>query len=234
MLTESLAPMASGHAHPAAPIKIDYDRTYERWETSLPPAKLGAVYDRIGWNSFRRNQRAALLMEVRSRIFPTVLDVGCFRGDYLQALMTASLPVQYHGLDVTPSYIKHAQQRFAAARHSSLCQFKFSEGSIYHLPKAAAEIVFCTGVLIHLPDFEKPLDRLFDAATSRVIVSTAIHDKPDHELVQIRNGFLYKTWSWSFMRDALESRGTIKRLFFKRSADYPYWHCTAIVTPKDR
>jgi cyclopropane fatty-acyl-phospholipid synthase-like methyltransferase len=45
---------------------------------------------------------------------PTVLDIGCGAGEFLQFCRTNQLPVHYRGLDVVPEMVKITNQRFGS------------------------------------------------------------------------------------------------------------------------
>jgi SAM-dependent methyltransferase len=76
-----------------------------------------------------------------------VLDIGCGPADILEALPAS---VRYHGIDVSPDYIRAAQ-----AHYGHRATFKVARaGDARGIAEAEYDIALATGVLHHLDDEE--------------------------------------------------------------------------------
>lgn len=213
---------------------IDYDRTYELWEDKLSSDQLGQVYDNIGWNTWRGMIRKDLLYCLQTFNLKTVLDVGCFRGDYLQCLLDQKNPFVYEGIDCTPSYIQAARRKFSRVPSTPTRQFGFSLGNIFQLdyPDHSWDLAFCTGVLLHLPELDRPLKELFRVTDKYLLLGVDVHPQnyPD-ETTTVKNGFLYKTWSEPYIFGQIKLYGNIVHVSRFPSPDYPYHHYSIIASP---
>ncbi len=206
---------------------IDYDHTYELWGNKLSSDKLGQVYDTIGWDSWRGMIRQELLTCLKHYPIKTILDVGCFRGDYLQVLLDQNQPFIYEGVDIAPSYIQTARDRYATIESTPDRQFRFDTGNIFNLkyPDNHWDLVFCTGVLLHLPELDRPLSELFRVTGKYLLLGIDIHPETDIAYKKtVKNGFLYQTWSEKFIFDQIKPFGDIIKVSRYPSPDYPYSH----------
>lgn len=79
----------------------------------------------------------------------TILEVGCGAGHNLTRLREIS-NLEVYGIDINKKALEHANKLYSFA--------KFQEGSIFDIPfpDNFIDLVFCRGVLIHIP----PEDRL--------------------------------------------------------------------------
>ena len=85
-----------------------------------------------------------------------VLDVGCGRGFYLQALTSFSFISQIHGIDINKDYLRVAKE------HGTDKRIKIQQGSIYELPYPDSyfDMIICSEVMEHLDDEKKGLQEL--------------------------------------------------------------------------
>ena len=69
----------------------------------------------LGWNKDRQRLRFSILMnEFKTLESPRILDVGCGFGD-LNLLLKELFPVySYTGIDITPEFIRAAENRYAS------------------------------------------------------------------------------------------------------------------------
>jgi SAM-dependent methyltransferase len=213
-----------------------YDRRFEKWEETLPPEKLGNVYDSIGWDSWRGIIKQDLLYCFKHLGVSNILDVGCFRGDYLQVLIDQNISFTYEGVDVAPRYVAFAQKRFSAFMPTETQSLRFIEGNIFELPYGDGiwDLVLCTGVLIHLPELARPLDELFRVSSRYLLLGVDVHPEAQDEITTVRNGFLYKTWSRPFIFSEIEKQGVIVKVSTFKSPDYTYSHYSIIVEKSSR
>ena len=93
-----------------------------------------------------------------------VLDVGCNVGHYLIGLRKKFSDLDYTGVDAYEYYINIAKKAFGNDPHAH-----FSVRDIFEplYPDNPFDIVFCCNVILHLPDFRKPVTNLL-ASTKQV------------------------------------------------------------------
>ena len=107
------------------------------------------------------------LVELVSSVYEPkmkILDVGCNAGHYLRGLRRFSSELDYTGVDAYEHYIKKAKEIFSNDPHA-----KFEVRDIFDplFPDNPFDIVYCCNVLLHLPDFRKPVQNLL-SSTKRV------------------------------------------------------------------
>ncbi len=215
-------------------ISTGYDKTFELWSERLPPQNLGEVYDKIGWSGWRALLKRDFL-ELSSRSpQQSILDMGCFRGDYLSILLKGGGAFKYTGVDVTPEYIQYAEDIFSPLRKAAEEReqtFSFQKGTIFCIPfpDSHFDFVICSGVLIHLPELTKPMEELVRVAKGPVLIGAELHRTSEPEVSTVKNGFLYKTWSKEFFISNLEKLGEIESVKTCPSPDYDYDHASIIL-----
>ena len=109
-----------------------------------------------------------------------ILDVGCYGGyllDFLQKRM--DLPpdaFRYKGIDIQANAIEAAK-----AAHSGIEGAEFSVGDIFKLKEnekeGAYDVVWCSRVLIHLPNPEKCIENLIHVAKKKLLIVLKISDR---------------------------------------------------------
>jgi SAM-dependent methyltransferase len=98
-----------------------------------------------------------------------VLDVGCNAGHYLRGLRRISDSLDYTGVDNYAYYVDQAREIYADDPNA---RFELKD---IHQPLFAVDpidIVFCCNVLLHLPDFRRPLDNLLAGTRSVLLLRT--------------------------------------------------------------
>ena len=78
----------------------------------------------------------------------SVLDVGCAAGGFSEILAALKPGLRYAGVDAAPAMVEAARRRYPALR------FDVSEGGTLAFEDGAADLVLCTSVLHHNPDYE--------------------------------------------------------------------------------
>ncbi|MBI4009218.1 class I SAM-dependent methyltransferase [Candidatus Roizmanbacteria bacterium] len=127
-----------------------------------------------------------------------VLDAGCGRGFYLQALSLFPFIKEIHGIDINEKYLQIA--RSSTSRHSgplqdySLSRIVFQNASIYSLPYTNKyfDFIICSEVLEHLKNDAEALREL-----KRVLKpsGTLIITVPNHNFP-----FLWDPLNWILMK----------------------------------
>lgn len=100
-----------------------------------------------------------------------VLDVGCNVGHYLSGIRKKFPNLDYTGVDAYEYYIDTASKHFINDLNS-----KFVVKNIFEplFPNSKFDIVYCCNVLLHLPDFRKPIKNLLDSTEHYCFVRTLL------------------------------------------------------------
>lgn len=103
----------------------------------------------------------------------TVLDVGCNVGHYLSGLRRKFPNLNYTGVDAYQYYIDQAKNAFKDDQNA-----KFFVKDIFKplFPEKPHDIVFNCNVLIHLPDFRKPVINLLESTKKVCFIRTLLGD----------------------------------------------------------
>ncbi len=108
------------------------------------------------------SERAVLMPAIAS--CASVLDVGCAAGGFYDILQALKPGIAYAGVDVVPEMIAAAR-----ARHPSV-RFEVSDGATLDFTQKAFDLAFCTGVLLHNPNYEGMLRELYRVASRSCII----------------------------------------------------------------
>ncbi len=119
-----------------------------------------------GAHGEQRPFRQNILQWVKEFDPESMLEIGCYRGHYLELLRKDGWEGEYTGVDITPAFIEECKKKFPDEN--------FQLGDARQLPFAdnSFDVVMCTGVLMHL---DRPWQALAEAervATNKVIIST--------------------------------------------------------------
>jgi ubiquinone/menaquinone biosynthesis C-methylase UbiE len=74
--------------------------------------KFGDNPGSLGWPSGKQKIRFQALSEIANLNGSSILDVGCGFGDYLNFLQKKKLKINYYGVDINPTFINLAKQKF--------------------------------------------------------------------------------------------------------------------------
>lgn len=66
----------------------------------------------LGWPKGKQKIRFQALSEIANLNNSSILDVGCGFGDYLNFLQKKKLKINYFGIDINPTFINLAKQKF--------------------------------------------------------------------------------------------------------------------------
>lgn len=100
-----------------------------------------------------------------------VLDVGCNVGHYLRGLRGLDPRLDYTGVDAYAQYIEQARVIFSDDPHAS---FHVKDVHEPLFPGEPFDVVYCCNVLLHLPDFRRPVRNLLDSTKSVLLVRTLL------------------------------------------------------------
>jgi len=116
------------------------------------------------------------LVELISSVYKPgqkILDVGCNVGHYLKGIRRIFPDVEYLGVDAYEHYVNKAKEIFSNDPKSKF-EVKNIFESIY--PKNRSDIVYCCNVLLHLPDFRKPVKNLLESTNEVCFIRTLLSD----------------------------------------------------------
>lgn len=112
----------------------------------------------------------------------SVIDIGCAGGYYYWSLLDRGVPVDYYGLDYTPSLIELAMQEMVP--NSDLTPDRFILGAAEHLDHTF-DYAICCNVLTMNPHYALPLERILRCTRKKIVLresmaeSLAVRYTPD-------------------------------------------------------
>ena len=121
------------------------------------------------------HKQAAELLAPHVTTGMTVLDAGCGSGYFYHSLVERGLPVVYHGLDYTESFIEIGRANLPAEARA---EERLRLGSIEDLT-GRYDVVFCINTLFCLPDYHQGLERLAEAADRFLIIRTTLGERTE-------------------------------------------------------
>jgi SAM-dependent methyltransferase len=94
----------------------------------------------------------------------SVLDIGCAVGGFYEIMKTLKPDIHYTGIDISPEMIKVAKQTYPEALFEICdgCNLKYRENSF--------DLVFCTGVLVHNPDYQEMVREMYRVSSKYLII----------------------------------------------------------------
>ena len=143
-----------------------------------------------------------------------VLDVGCNVGHYLTGLRKKFQNLDYTGVDAYAYYIKQAKIAFENDPHAHFAVRDIFE-PLY--PTDPFDIVFCCNVILHLPDFRKPVTNLLSSTKKVCFIRTLLGDYTNIVKSSLNNEFdeegnpldfwYLNTWNKEYFTDFITKLG---------------------------
>jgi len=133
----------------------------------------------------------------------SILDVGCYHGDVYDYIK--HIEVDYLGIDLFESHIEQAKHKHPEANFKVVDLFQLED---------KADIVFCSRVLMHIPDFDIAIEKLINAAKKYCIILIPIRDKDE---ILTEKGSKDSSHIVYFRRF---SKNTVDNALFKFGLDY--------------
>ena len=179
-----------------------------------PYSKISA--ERIRTPKFIYRKTLQFVREIRSDLtVSNWLDVGCANGEFLYYVSEECIETDFLGVDITPEFIKVAEELNHERRN-----VKFSNQDIFEAStEVKYDVVSCLGTFQIFPDPENLLNKLLDsvAAMGQLIISARFNP---HDISAI---IRYKDESTEFGKDLwrcdfnIHSEYWIKKMLSKRS-----------------
>lgn len=94
----------------------------------------------------------------------SVLDVGCAAGGFYNVMKTLEPNISYTGIDISSEMIKVAKQTYPEAI------FEVSDGVNLKYRDNEFDLVFCTGVLVHNPDYQNMVKEMYRVSAKYLII----------------------------------------------------------------
>jgi ubiquinone/menaquinone biosynthesis C-methylase UbiE len=166
---------------PANLINKPYDPA--AWQERFDVQALQSVYDKSGWQGPAGEWRQRSVDQLAQRILELftlngkpvrVLDVACFTGDYLGRVMEKKdmgSMLNYTGVDVTPKYVQRCTERW---KHLSNATFQVASALQLGFPEKHFDIVFNSGMLIHVADPETCIRGFARVAKHFMLIETTV------------------------------------------------------------
>jgi ubiquinone/menaquinone biosynthesis C-methylase UbiE len=123
----------------------------------------GSIYGKLGIRDLKRFKTTEryILSDAKS-----LLDVGCFCGEWLSFLLNRRENVEKHlGIDVAENKIEEAGQLYPDLN------LKVAFAEDLDVPDASFDVVTCLEVLEHIPDWNSVFESLFRFAAKQVVVT---------------------------------------------------------------
>lgn len=110
-------------------------------------------------NQYGRNIRRDILEELlEGKEFDTLIDIGCGDGSLSYPFLGKSSQITL--ADISASMLNLAKQKLAG-RHGTVLSFVEGNFTEKDMPSKEYELVLCIGVLAHVADLGKALNKLF-------------------------------------------------------------------------
>lgn len=160
-------------------IRDDGWAAYSIWEHSARVQELYARRCRLEEPEMTCAAQAAEILAPRVRSGDTLLDAGCGSGSFYHSLRQRGVPVEYHGIDASPSLIEIGRRWLPAhglpADRLHLLRIEDLEGRVDH--------AVCINVLSNIDNYHRPLERLLRVARRTVVIRESFKEAAEYAYV---------------------------------------------------
>jgi ubiquinone/menaquinone biosynthesis C-methylase UbiE len=153
---------------------------YSIWEHSRSVRELYTSRARMEAEEMTCAAQAAELLAPRVEAGESLLDVGCGSGYFFHSLRTRKIPVEYHGIDASPTLIAIGRRELEPY---GLPADRLQELRIEDLDGKADHVV-CMNVISNLDNYHRPLERLLSVAAKTVILRESAKDAAEYRYVR--------------------------------------------------
>jgi len=123
----------------------------------------GTIYGKLNIRDLRRFADTAKFLVPEAE---SILDVGCFCGEWLNYVVAHKQTIQKHlGIEVAQNKVDEARKQYP---HLNI-QCEFAEK--LNLPPQSFDVVTCLEVLEHIPDWQSVFNSLFRFASRQVLIT---------------------------------------------------------------
>lgn len=148
----------------------DYEQWWERY------ALTEKASDFINWlGDVTAPSRVTAREYIKNQSYKTFLDIGCGLCTEYFAILKEQMPINYCGLDLTPSLIQRARA----------LGINVLEGSVENIPleDSSFDICYVRHVLEHLPYYTKALSELIRVASKEILIIWFIEPSADNDRI---------------------------------------------------
>lgn len=163
-------------------IRDDGWRRFSIWEHSATVRELYERRCRLEAEEMTCAAQAAELLGPLARPGETLLDAGCGSGYFFHSLRARAIPLEYHGIDASPTLIEIGRRNLPAfglpAERLRVLRIEDLAGEVDH--------VVCMNVLSNLDNFHRPLERLLLCARRSLVLRESVQDVASYSYVRDR------------------------------------------------
>jgi len=153
---------------------------YNIWEHSESLKELYGRRCRLEEGEMTCHAQAAELLIPHVTPGDTLLDAGCGSGYFFHSLKKRNIPVEYYGIDASPSLIEIGHKYLPG--HGLLPE-NLKSIRIEDLDGEADHVV-CINVLSNLDNYHRPLERLLNAAKKTIILRESCREEAHYSYVR--------------------------------------------------
>lgn len=163
-------------------ISNDGWKRFNIWEHSSRVRQLYAQRCRREVEEMIAHRQAVRLLAPHVRPGDTLLDAGCGSGYLFHSIRDMELPVEYYGVDASPTLLDIGRDILPAY---GLASDRLIEMRIEDM-RAEVDHVLCINVLSNLDNYHRPLERMLLAARKTVILRESITEFSRYSYVEDR------------------------------------------------
>lgn len=158
----------------------------------IEPSTGWANADALRFYATHRHTPEELYLSERTILLPalegceSVLDVGCAAGGFSEILHTLKPSLRYVGLDSSEAMLATARKRYPTRN------FQHGQANALPFPDSTFDLVLCTGVLLHNPDFAAIIRECYRVARRGCILDLPRYPadgRPTHAIMRLAERF---------------------------------------------
>jgi len=191
------------------------EKNWELW-AKRPEDEMKCNVERIHGNlpDMESNKQLVRLISEIYNPGMTVLDVGCNVGHYLLGIRKKFPELNYTGVDAYKIYIQTAKDAFSEDTNA---QFETKDIHEPIFPENPCDITYCCNVILHLPDFRKPVENLLSSTKEVCLIRTLFGNRtsivkiPEKPLFDEKGTpldyYFYNTWEKNYFSTFVNKLG---------------------------
>lgn len=130
-------------------------------------------------------------------------DIGCNVGHFCRVLSELTPEIEYHGYDISQTYLRLARQ------HHPAYNFSYLDISVQQ-PEKIADVSIISATLEHIEEWEDALENILDSTRQLVLLRSFFDTQPTRDMYQQQNAARpYVIWQFTFeqLAKAAKKRG---------------------------